>query len=69
MKNTFDTVEIQQLDDARSLAQFLNVSVACIRKYTRLTNMPRLRVGRAVRFHRQEVLNWLEARQQKASVK
>jgi hypothetical protein len=50
------------LDTAFSLAKFLNVSVACIRKHTRLTDMPVVRIGHAVRYDRQAVLAWLQQR-------
>lgn len=49
----------QQLDSAKSLATFLGVSLAKIRKDTRLTNMPRVKMGRTVRYDRDEVLTWL----------
>jgi len=56
---------MNSLDTAETLAKFLNVSVACVRKYTRLSDMPRVRIGHAVRFDRAEVLAWLKERQQK----
>lgn len=52
------------LDTASDLAQFLNVSLAAIRKWTRTTDLPRVQVSRrAIRFERAEVLAWLKARQ------
>lgn len=60
----FRSTDPKQLDTAYSLAQFLNVSVACIRKYTRLTNIPVVRIGHAVRYDRTAVLAWLRDRQQ-----
>jgi excisionase family DNA binding protein len=53
---------IHTLDTAESLADFLRLSVACIRKWTRTTDIPHLRCGRAVRFDRMEVLAWLKGR-------
>lgn len=55
----------EKLDTAQSLADFLNISKACIRKYTRLTDIPRVNIGHAVRYNRQAVLTWLQQRQQK----
>ena len=52
---------LDSLDTAPSLAKFLNVSVACIRKYTRTTDMPVVRIGAAVRYDRMSVLTWLQA--------
>ena len=51
------------LDTAQSLAKFLNVSVACVRKYTCKPGFPSIHIGHAVRFDRIAVLDWLSARQ------
>lgn len=51
------------LDTAKTLAEFMGVSVAKIRKDTRLTDMPRVKIGSAVRYDRGEVLGWLRAKQ------
>ena len=53
---------LEQLDTAETLARFLNVSVACVRKYTITTDIPCLRVGRAGRFDRAAVVAWLQTR-------
>ena len=53
------------LDTAKSLAKFLNVSTACVRKMTRLSGIPTVRIGSAVRYNRGEVLAWLAERQKK----
>lgn len=50
------------LDTADSFANFAHISVAQVRKMTRLTSMPRVKIGRAVRFDRAKVLAWLEGR-------
>ncbi|MBM4259452.1 MAG: helix-turn-helix domain-containing protein [Deltaproteobacteria bacterium] len=50
---------MENLDTAKTLANFLGVSVAKIRKDTRLTDLPRVRIGRTVRYDRSEVLTWL----------
>ena len=50
----------EKLDTVQSLAKFLQVSTACIRKHTRTTNIPFLRIGRVVRFDRQSVLTWFQ---------
>jgi predicted DNA-binding transcriptional regulator AlpA len=55
----------ESLVDARALAAFLSVSLPSIRKFTRLTDIPRVHIGAAVRFDRAEVLAWLKERQQK----
>ena len=53
----------QVLDTAEDLAKFLQVSLASVRKWTRMTDIPRVRIGRAVRFDRTAVLEWQEAKQ------
>jgi excisionase family DNA binding protein len=53
---------MHQLDRAQTLAEFLAVSVAAVRKWTRTTDMPRVKIGRAVRYDRSAVLAWLAAR-------
>lgn len=59
-----DTQLPEELDDARLLAKFLHVSVSQIRKMTRLTDLPRVYVGRrAVRYDRPAVLAWLKERE------
>jgi excisionase family DNA binding protein len=54
--------ETKRLDTAKSLAEFLNVSLAAVRKWTRLTDMPRVKIGRSVRFQRESVLEWTRRR-------
>lgn len=49
------------LDTAQSLAKFLNISTAYVRKLTRTTNIPVTRIGHAVRYDRAAVLAWLAA--------
>lgn len=56
------STQSDSLDTALSLAQFLNVSLAAVRKWTRTKDMPVVRAGRAVRYDRTEVLDWLRAR-------
>jgi excisionase family DNA binding protein len=56
------------LDTAQSLAKFLNVSTAYIRKLTRLNKLPVVRIGRAVRFDRAAVLRALEEKTGMAEV-
>jgi excisionase family DNA binding protein len=51
---------IVNLDDVDSLATFLHVSPGKIRKDLRETNLPRIRVGKAIRFERQTVLEYLK---------
>ena len=52
-------VQTSSLDTAQELAAFFRISLASIRKWTRTTNIPIIRCGRAVRFDRQAVLTWL----------
>ena len=52
-----------QIDTPPELAKFLKISLALVRKWTRLTDIPHIKVGRVVRFDRNEVLAWLKARQ------
>jgi hypothetical protein len=54
-----------KLDNARELAHFLNVSVAAIRKWTRLKRIPVLRCGKSCRYDRVAVLRALQDRNQK----
>lgn len=65
-KGMFDTKQEGEcpLDTARDLARFLNVSVASIRKWSRIMDLPKVRIGRAVRFDRAQVLAWQHAKQQ-----
>lgn len=50
-------------DTAQELAKFLNTSTSHIRKLTRTTDIPRLRIGRrAIRFDRKAVLQWIDER-------
>jgi excisionase family DNA binding protein len=53
----------RELDTARELAKFFKVSLAAVRKWTRTTDIPRIKAGRAVRYDRVAVLEWLQARQ------
>jgi excisionase family DNA binding protein len=53
-----------QLDTAISLAAFLNVSVAYVRKLTRTHAISFIKIGRAVRFERERVLAELKQKQQ-----
>jgi predicted DNA-binding transcriptional regulator AlpA len=50
------------LDTVGSLAEFLSCSTQLLRKFSREDNFPIIRLGRAVRFDRGEVLAWLRAR-------
>jgi excisionase family DNA binding protein len=59
--------DAQSLDTAQSLAKFLNVSTAYIRKLTRLNKLPVIRIGRAVRFDRAAILEALRSDAKKAS--
>lgn len=54
----------QKLFTAKELAGYLNISLAYIRKLTRTSDIPRLRLGRTVRFDPEEVLAWFRAQQQ-----
>ena len=54
--------ETTTLDTATSLAAFLNCSTAKIRKDTRLTDMPVIKIGRSGRYDRSAVLDWLKQR-------
>jgi Helix-turn-helix domain len=54
--------EYTNLDDAKELARFLKMSVAWVRKASR-NGLPHVKVGRAVRFDRGQVLAHLQARQ------
>ena len=55
------SAESTHLDTAATLADFLNVSVAYVRKLTRLNQVPVIRIGRrTVRFNRETVLRALE---------
>ena len=53
---------METLDTADTLAKFLKVTRACIRKWTISTDIPLIRCGRLVRYDRGEVLTWLRAR-------
>jgi excisionase family DNA binding protein len=57
------------LDTASDLAKFLNVSTASVRRWERETDMPRVRIGRVVRFDRSAVLAWQHANQQRNNEK
>jgi hypothetical protein len=61
-----DDVGLIQLDDARTLAAYLRVSVALVRKWSRLADFPIIKCGKACRFDRASVVAWLEARQKGA---
>lgn len=50
------------IDTASSLAKFLKLSPATIRKKTKLGEIPRLQLGRAVRYDRADVLRHLQKR-------
>jgi len=57
--------EIQNMDNERLLtkqeiADFLNVSVKMIDRKVSLNEIPYLKIGRLVRFRKQEVLAWAE---------
>lgn len=51
--------EQKKLDNAKSLADFLSVSIAFVRKKSRHPEFPKLRLGRAIRFDRSAVLEFL----------
>jgi excisionase family DNA binding protein len=48
---------------ADEIAAFIKVKKPTIRLWTR-QGMPHLKAGRLVRFNREQVLTWLEAKQQ-----
>jgi excisionase family DNA binding protein len=50
------------LDTAEDLAKFLKLSVSYIRRLTRTAGLPAVRIGRSVRYDRQAILTWLQAR-------
>ena len=56
-------VMLDRLDTARTLAEFLNVSLAAVRKWTRFA-LPHIKVGRCTRYDRESVLRWMQTRQQ-----
>lgn len=55
---------VERLDTAQSLAKFLNISVAAIRKWTRTCKLPVVHIGRAVRFDHAVILRALQNKQQ-----
>lgn len=59
---------IEHLDTAKTLADFLKVSVPAIRKWTRF-GLPHIRCGRVVRYNREAVLAYLQERQAEKSAK
>ena len=50
---------IEKLIGREELAQFLGVSPSFISKMMALEGLPHVRIGRAVRFDRNEVRKWL----------
>ena len=50
------------LDTAKDLANFLNVSLAKVRRDTRFTDMPRVKMNRSIRYEREAVLAYLRAK-------
>lgn len=52
----------ESLDDADSLVAKLKIKKPTVRLWTRTTDMPRIRVGRLVRFRYSDVIRWLESR-------
>lgn len=57
-----DQLNTDRLDTAQTLADFLRLSKAAIRKYSRDPNFPKIKINRAVRFDRQSVLAYLQSR-------
>jgi hypothetical protein len=57
--------DLVKLDSARELAFFLGVSVAAVRKWSRLNSIPVLRCGRSVVTTRAAALKALQARHEK----
>lgn len=51
----------QRLDTAKTLADFLNMSVATIRLWGHREDFPKIKAFRAIRFDREEVLKWMRA--------
>ncbi len=49
-----------RLLDAREVAELLNVPVSWVRESTRSGAMPSIELGRYRRYHRDDVLRWLE---------
>jgi excisionase family DNA binding protein len=50
-----------QLLDAVDVADRLKVSLATVRAWTRLTDIPRIKLGRLTRFKFSDVLAWVES--------
>lgn len=62
------TSQSDVFDTAASFAELIHVSVACIRKLTRTTDMPRLYFARrVVRYPRARALAWFQARSESLS--
>jgi excisionase family DNA binding protein len=51
---------VDALITADELAKHLRIAVSTVRAWVRLTDLPRYSVGRLVRFHLAEVLQWLQ---------
>jgi excisionase family DNA binding protein len=62
MHHTPPPAPLPNLVDACELARRLAVKVPTIRAWTRLTDIPRTRCGRLVRFDYENVLSWFRAR-------
>ena len=54
-------------DTAKGLAEFLGVSVALIRKKSREPDFPKIKIGRSVRFSREDVVAWLKTQEPKGN--
>jgi excisionase family DNA binding protein len=52
-----------RLLDAREVAEFLHINVSHVRELTRRGELPCVRFGRYVRYRRESLLAWIEARE------
>jgi len=57
-----DQLNTDRLDTAQTLADFLRLSKAAIRKYSRDPNSPKIKINRSVRFDRQAIIAYLQNR-------
>ena len=53
-----------RLDTAATLAEFLSVSIAYVRKLTRLNKLPVVRIGRRVLIRQEALQNWIRQAEQ-----
>jgi excisionase family DNA binding protein len=52
-----------RLLDAREVAELLHLNVSHVRELTRRGDLPCVRLGRFVRYRRESLLAWIEARE------